>query len=262
MSSERTAEIAIRAGGIGKRYHIGAMVERSTIYERVALALHLDRSQPIGDEQVVWALKDVSFDVPRGQVFGVIGRNGSGKSTLLRILARITTPTEGTAEMYGRVGALLEVGTGFHPELSGRDNIALSGSILGMSDEEIAARQDAIVEFAEIGQFLDTAVKHYSSGMFLRLAFSVSIHLDADILLIDEVLAVGDGAFRVKCRERIREAVTTGRTVLYVSHSLESVVELCDETIVLDRGAVAYAGPAAEAVRYYAEEILGMKGAD
>ena len=260
MSSSRLSDVAVHVQGIGKQYHIGAMPSRSTLYERLARTLRLDRSQPVVGGDLLWALKDVSFDVPRGQVFGIVGRNGSGKSTLLRILARITSPTEGTAEMHGRVGALLEVGTGFHPELSGRDNIALSGSILGMTPEQIMARQDAIVDFAEIDQFLDTAVKHYSSGMFLRLAFSVSIHLDADILLVDEVLAVGDGAFQLKCQERIKEAVAAGRTVVFVSHGMDSVLELCDRAMVLNGGAIVCSGTAVEAVDFYTHEILGIEG--
>ena len=176
----------------------------------------------------------------------------------MKILARITAPTEGTVEAYGRVGALLEVGTGFHPELTGRENIALSGAILGMSREDIDAVQDRIIDFSEIGRFLDTPVKYYSSGMFTRLAFSVSIYLDAEILLIDEVLAVGDAAFQVKCQERIREAVGEGRTVLFISHSMAAVTSLCDSAIVLDQGVLRFAGATSDAVDLYTQQILGM----
>jgi len=249
---------AVRVLGLGKRYQIGAPPGGSTVYERIGSALGQRSRAPSDPHPTIWALKDVSFDVPRGEVLGILGRNGSGKSTLMKILARITAPTEGTVEAYGRVGALLEVGTGFHPELTGRENIALSGAILGMSREDIDAVQDRIIDFSEIGRFLDTPVKYYSSGMFTRLAFSVSIYLDAEILLIDEVLAVGDAAFQVKCQERIREAVGEGRTVLFISHSMAAVTSLCDSAIVLDQGVLRFAGATSDAVDLYTQQILGM----
>jgi len=180
----------------------------------------------------------------------------------MKILARITAPTEGIADVQGRVGALLQVGAGFHPELSGRDNIALSGAILGMSRIEIQSAEPAIVEFAEIGQFLDTSVKHYSSGMYMRLAFSVSAHLSAEVMLVDEVLQVGDASFQQKCQRRIRELVGAGRTVVYVSHNLSSVVDICDSAVVLDGGRLRFAGDTTEAVRFYEQEILALPRGD
>lgn len=253
------APIAVRAESIGKLYHIGAVPGSSTIYERAARVVGFNSGAPPRDEDpTVWALRDISFDVARGEVLGVLGRNGSGKTTLMKILARTTAPTEGQAETYGRVAALLEVGTGFHPDLSGRDNIALSGAILGMTRDEIKAAYDAIIDFAEIGRFLDTPVKHYSSGMYLRLAFSVSVHLAAEIMLIDEILAVGDAAFQQKCQERIRQTVATGRTVLFVSHSMVAVEALCDRALVLDAGRIRYSGDTRTAIDFYTSEILKM----
>jgi len=206
-------------------------------------------SQPV--LEAIWAIRDVSFEVQPGQVLGVIGRNGSGKSTLLKILARITAPTEGFAVLGGRVGALLEVGTGFHPDLSGRQNILLNGTMLGMTPREIQRCDEAIVEFAEIGEFIDTPVKHYSSGMFMRLAFSVAAHLDAEIMLIDEVLAVGDAAFQEKCKVKIRDIARSGRTILFTSHDMEAVSRICAAAIVLDRGRVVYQGAVNGAVDRY-----------
>ncbi len=213
-----------------------------------------DRSQDAAVGPVleaIWAIRDVSFEVQPGQVFGVIGRNGSGKSTLLKILARITAPTEGIATLAGRVGALLEVGTGFHPDLSGRQNILLNGSILGMTPRAIQGCEEAIIEFAEIGDFIDTPVKHYSSGMFMRLAFAVAAHLDTDIMLVDEVLAVGDEAFQVKCKNKIRDIALSGRTILFTSHDMDAVSRICSAAIVLDRGRVVYHGTPAGAVDRY-----------
>jgi lipopolysaccharide transport system ATP-binding protein len=201
--------------------------------------------------EAIWAIKDVSFEVQPGQVLGVIGRNGSGKSTLLKILARITAPTEGIAILDGRVGALLEVGTGFHPDLSGRQNILLNGTMLGMMPREIQRCEEAIIEFAEIGEFIDTPVKHYSSGMFMRLAFSVAAHLDAEIMLVDEVLAVGDATFQDKCKSKIRDIARSGRTILFTSHDMEAVSRICSAAIVLDRGRVVYHGTADGAVDRY-----------
>jgi lipopolysaccharide transport system ATP-binding protein len=199
----------------------------------------------------------VSFEVKAGERVGVIGRNGAGKSTLLKLLSRITAPTEGRAEIRGRVGSLLEVGTGFHPELTGRDNIFLSGSILGMRRAEIRTKIDEIVEFAGVGAFLDTPVKRYSSGMYLRLAFAVAAHLEPDVLLVDEVLAVGDAEFQKKCLGRMEEIGRTGRTVLFVSHSMPSILRLCERVILLDRGGVVADGNAQTVLRRYLDSPLG-----
>jgi lipopolysaccharide transport system ATP-binding protein len=201
--------------------------------------------------EAIWAIRDVSFEVQPGQVLGVIGRNGSGKSTLLKILARITSPTEGIAILGGRVGALLEVGTGFHPDLSGRQNILLNGTMLGMTPREIQGCEEAIIDFAEIGDFIDTPVKHYSSGMFMRLAFAVAAHLDAEIMLVDEVLAVGDAAFQDKCKDKIREIALSGRTILFTSHDMDAVAHICNSAIVLDRGRVVFNGASDGAVAQY-----------
>jgi lipopolysaccharide transport system ATP-binding protein len=201
--------------------------------------------------EAIWAIKDLSFEVQPGEVLGVIGRNGSGKSTLLKILARITAPTEGFAILGGRVGALLEVGTGFHPDLSGRQNILLNGTMLGMTPRDIRNCEEAIIEFAEIGDFIDTPVKHYSSGMFMRLAFAVAAHLDAEIMLVDEVLAVGDAAFQEKCKSKIREIARSGRTILFTSHDMDAVSQICSAAIVLDSGRMVYNGSASGAIDQY-----------
>jgi len=201
-----------------------------------------------GGTEDLWALRDVSFDVQAGEVLGVIGRNGSGKTTLLKVLSRITPPTSGQAKLIGRVGSLLEVGTGFHPDLTGRENIYLNGSILGMRRREIAALFDEIVAFAEIERFLDTPVKRYSSGMYVRLAFAIAAHLQPEILLIDEVLAVGDAAFQKRCLGKMRDVARGGRTVLFVSHNMAAVNALCDRAILLDAGQVAAQGAAADVV--------------
>jgi lipopolysaccharide transport system ATP-binding protein len=198
-----------------------------------------------------WSLDGLSFEVQPGEVVGVIGHNGAGKSTLLRILSRITEPTRGFAEIRGRVGSLLEVGTGFHEELTGRENLFLNGAILGMKRADIRRRFDAIVDFAELGAFVDTPVKHYSSGMYMRLAFSVAAHLEPDVLLVDEVLAVGDLAFQRKCLHKMEDIAGQGRTVLFVSHNLAAIKELCQTSLVLNRGTLAYRGPAAQGVAAY-----------
>jgi lipopolysaccharide transport system ATP-binding protein len=201
--------------------------------------------------EFLWALKDVSLEIRQGEVLGIIGRNGAGKSTLLKILSRITTPTEGCAEIRGRVGALLEVGTGFHPELTGRDNIFLNGAVLGMTRSEIKRRFDEIVGFSECGRFLDTPVKHYSSGMYMRLAFAVAAHLQTEILLVDEVLAVGDAAFQKKCLGTMGDAARQGRTVLFVSHNLLAVDSLCTRAICLHEGKVVTEGPPGQVTSRY-----------
>lgn len=198
-----------------------------------------------------WALQDVSFEVKRGEVVGIIGRNGAGKSTLLKILSRITKPTKGHAEIHGRVGSLLEVGTGFHPELTGRENIYLNAAILGMRKAEVAKKFDEIVAFAEVEQFIDTPVKRYSSGMYVRLAFAVAAHMETEVLLIDEVLAVGDAQFRTKCLGKMSEVAQYGRTVLFVSHDLSAVNKLAPASLVLEEGRVGFLGPTNEAIRRY-----------
>lgn len=199
----------------------------------------------------LWALKDISFDVQPGEVLGIIGPNGAGKSTLLQILSRIIEPTTGSAELYGQVGSLLEIGTGFHPELTGRENVYLNGAVLGMSRKDINSRFDEIVAFAGIERFLDTAVKRYSSGMYVRLAFSVAAHLNPEILIIDEVLAVGDAEFQQKCFEKMGEVIKSGRTILLVTHSMAMISQLCQNAILIKDGHLQRLGPAAEVVHYY-----------
>jgi lipopolysaccharide transport system ATP-binding protein len=251
---------AILAHDLSKRYRLRATDEAyySTLREslastaRRALGLATGRGFGRGSApQEVWSLDGVSFEVTSGEVVGVIGHNGAGKSTLLRILSRITEPTRGWAELRGRVGSLLEVGTGFHEELSGRENLFLNGAILGMRRADIRRRFDAIVDFAELGAFVDTPVKHYSSGMYMRLAFSVAAHLEPDVLLVDEVLAVGDLAFQRKCLEKMEHIAGEGRTVLFVSHNLAAVKELCQTALVLQNGRIAYRGGAANGVAAY-----------
>ncbi len=239
------ADPVIAIQGLSKRYMIGAPPRRHTLYDRLAGV-----AQGFGGVEF-WALRDIDLMVCRGEVVGVIGHNGSGKSTLMKILARITAPDSGRIELEGRVGALLEIGMGFHPDLTGRENIAFSGAILGMSKREIARAEPAIIAFAEIDQFIDTPVKKYSTGMFMRLAFSVSAHLDSEILLVDEVLAVGDMAFQAKCIERMRAAARENRTVLFVSHGMDSVRQLCSRAIVLDHGRITYDGSTEGAVERY-----------
>jgi len=210
-----------------------------------------DKAPPV---EGFWALKDVSFEVEPGEVVGIIGRNGAGKSTLLKILSRITSPTEGTVEMHGRVGSLLEVGTGFHPELTGRENIYLSGSILGMKRKEIDAKLDEIVKFSEIEKFLDTPVKRYSSGMYVRLAFAVAAHLEPEILLVDEVLAVGDAAFQKKCLGKMGEVAKEGRTVIFVSHNMNAIKNLCQTALYVDEGRVKEKLPVEDAIALYGKK--------
>jgi lipopolysaccharide transport system ATP-binding protein len=247
MSSESTPAIAVR--GVSKRYYIGHRARPTTMAERVAQMVRHPFARD--DREVLWALKDCSFNVSRGDLVGIIGRNGAGKSTLLKLLSRITEPTEGEILMYGRVGALLEVGTGFHPELTGRENVFLNGTILGMRRREIAARFDEIVAFAEVERFLDTPVKHYSSGMYVRLAFAVAAHLEPEILIVDEVLAVGDSEFQRKCLGKMEEVAHAGRTVLFVSHNMQAVSTLTKRTLVLDRGACVFDGTTADGIAHY-----------
>jgi lipopolysaccharide transport system ATP-binding protein len=255
-------EIAIRASGVGKLYRIGTRENYKTFRDALTNAALTPvrrllrkgaRHQELGRR--FWALKDVSFEVRRGEVVGIIGRNGAGKSTLLKILTRITDPSEGEIEVHGRMGSLLEVGTGFHPELSGRENVFLNGAILGMRKKEIERKFDEIVDFSEIGKFLDTPVKHYSSGMYMRLAFSVAAHLDPEILIIDEVLAVGDAEFQKKCLGKIGDVAKGGRTVLFVSHNMAAVQGLCTSGVFLSQGRVVTQGTAAEVVQHYLKTI-------
>lgn len=248
-----TDDFVIRAQNLGKQYKIGLAPERyrtirDSLTNAVRSTINLKR---LTLNEHIWALKDVSFDVQRGQVLGIIGRNGAGKSTLLKILSRVTEPSEGQAEIRGRVGSLLEVGTGFHPELTGRENIALNGAILGMKRTEIERKFDEIVAFSEVEQFIDTPVKRYSSGMYLRLAFAVAAHLEPEILVVDEVLAVGDAEFQRKCMGKMSDVAQQGRTVLFVSHNMSAILRLTDETIVLDKGRLAYRAPTPQAIDYY-----------
>jgi lipopolysaccharide transport system ATP-binding protein len=250
MSSDgRASTPAIAVHGVSKRYYIGHRAMPTTLAERMAQALRHPFARE--DRETLWALKDCSFEIARGDLVGIIGRNGAGKSTLLKLLSRITEPTQGEILMYGRVGALLEVGTGFHPELTGRENIYLNGTILGMRRKEIAARFDEIVAFAEVDRFLDTPVKHYSSGMYVRLAFAVAAHLEPEILVVDEVLAVGDSEFQRKCLGKMEEVAHAGRTVLFVSHNMQAISTLTKRTLVLDRGACVFDGATSAGIAHY-----------
>ena len=242
---------AIRAVGLSKRFRIGQRVRYKSLRESIQNAVTARFRRSRRAEETIWALRDVSFEVAPGEVVGVIGRNGAGKSTLLKILSRITEPTEGRIELHGRVGSLLEVGTGFHLELTGRENIFLNGAILGMKRTEIARKFDEIVVFAEVEKFLDTPVKHYSTGMYLRLAFAVAAHLEPEILLVDEVLAVGDAAFQKKCLGKMGDVARGGRTVLFVSHNMAAVAALCSRAVCLDRGRVSFVGTAEGAIQHY-----------
>jgi lipopolysaccharide transport system ATP-binding protein len=252
--------LAIHAEGLGKLYRVGATqgaYRYRLLGEEMADRVRRRRRKTSeSGNRTFWALRNVSFDVAEGEVVGIIGRNGAGKSTLLKILSRITSPTEGHVQVRGRVGSLLEVGTGFHPELTGRENTFLSGAVIGMRRSEVVRQLDQIVDFAGIEKFLDTPIKRYSSGMFLRLAFSVAAHLEADVLLVDEVLAVGDAEFQKKCLGRMAEIGATGRTVLFVSHSMPSLLRLCPRIILLDRGGVVADGEAHQVVRTYLDTGL------
>ena len=262
---DSTTSILVK--GIGKRYKIGAAQERQDTLRDliVSQARNLGRffsgKRGLSDKyEHIWALRDVSFEVKRGQALGIIGRNGAGKSTLLKILSRVTDPTEGYGELRGRVGSLLEVGTGFHPELTGRENIFLNGAILGMHKKEIEARFDEIVDFSEVEKFIDTPVKRYSSGMYLRLAFAVAAHLEPEILVVDEVLAVGDADFQRKCLGKMGDVASSGRTVLFVSHNMSAIQRLTEESLVLDKGRVLMRAPSGEAVDFYLNRGLTKLG--
>ncbi|HWS71304.1 MAG TPA: ABC transporter ATP-binding protein [Thermoanaerobaculia bacterium] len=253
---------AIDVEHIAKRYVIGGVKELGykTIRDSIS-GMFRRRATTPSVRETIWALRDVSFSAAEGEVIGIIGRNGAGKSTLLKVLSRITEPTEGRARMRGLVGSLLEVGTGFHPELTGRENIFLNGAILGMPRAEIVRKLDEIVAFAEVEQFLDTPVKRYSSGMYVRLAFAVAAHLDTDVLIVDEVLAVGDASFQRKCLNKMEDVGKQGRTVLFVSHNLSSVTRLCPRAILIDAGRVVRDGPSHEVVRSYLHSDLGTTAA-
>ena len=259
------SQTAIRVEGLAKSYRIARALGRQpyrTLQEEViALPKNLwKRAMGRSDAmETFWALEDVSFEVKEGEVVGIIGRNGAGKSTLLKILSRITEPTRGHADIFGRVGALLEVGTGFHPELTGRENIFLSGAILGMRKSEIARQFDAIVDFAEVEQFIDTPTKRYSSGMYTRLAFAVAAHLEPEILLVDEVLAVGDAAFQKKCLGKMEEVSGEGRTVFFVSHNTQAVRQLCTRGILLEHGRVVADGPTDSTLAVYNQRLREMR---
>lgn len=255
----------VKAENVSKCYQVKSRGRERYVALRDVIAgtarsmLRRDKGMPKSHEDF-WALKNVSFEIKEGEVVGIIGRNGAGKSTLLKILSRITEPTEGRIRLGGRVASLLEVGTGFHPELTGRENIFLNGAILGMSKAEIRTKFDAIVEFADVEKFLETPVKRYSSGMYVRLAFAVAAHLDPEILVIDEVLAVGDAEFQKRCLGKMSEVARSGRTVLFVSHNLQAVTALCKTGIVMQGGQVLMQGSAQEAVRHYLRDNSSQAG--
>lgn len=266
--SAGTGDVAIRAVDIAKRYRIGLNEEKDDTlagmigrWARAPLANYrrLRRLSHFGTEEraddIMWALEDVSFDLRRGEALGIIGRNGAGKSTLLKILSRITEPTRGRVELHGRVSSLLEVGTGFHQELTGQENVYLNGSILGMRRDEIRRKFDEIVAFSGVERFIGTPIKRYSTGMKVRLAFAVAAHLEAEILIVDEVLAVGDAEFQKKCLGKMTEISRTGRTVIFVSHNLSAIQSLCDRAILLDEGRVASRGAVSEVVQDYLHRV-------
>jgi lipopolysaccharide transport system ATP-binding protein len=265
------SEFAVRIEQVSKRYRIGQLRRSnySTLRDQISdvvsrpikrIAAQLRREEIAESEAPnhIWALKDVSFNVNHGEVVGVVGHNGAGKSTLLKILSRITTPTSGRIEAYGRVGSLLEVGTGFHPELTGRENIYLNGAILGMRRGEIRRKFDEIVEFAEVEKFIDTPVKFYSSGMYVRLAFAVAAHLEPEILVIDEVLAVGDARFQKKCLGKMGDVAREGRTVVFVSHNMPTVANLCQRVVLLRGGQLLEVGPTAKVIDHYLTEAADV----
>ncbi len=256
------SDIVVSVEGLGKRYRIGHQRDpygrlTESLWGALRAPLDMARGKQRETGEWIWALRDVSFELRQGDVVGVIGRNGAGKTTILKVLSRITEPTTGAATRRGRVGSLLEVGTGFHPELTGRENVFMSGAVLGMRRAEIIRRFDEIVEFAGIEQFLDTPVKRYSSGMQVRLGFAVAAHLEPEILFIDEVLAVGDAEFQKRCLGKMSELGEGGRTILFVSHSMPAMLRLCQRAVLLDHGRVVTAGPTHEVVRAYLESDLG-----
>jgi len=251
--------VAIVTERLSKQYRIGELQSTyGTLRDSFgAVARRLVQRDHKAHYEEIWALRDVSLEVYEGEVLGVIGRNGAGKSTLLKILTRITTPTSGRAEIRGRVGSLLEVGTGFHPELTGRENVFLNGSVLGMKRREIQHRFSEIVEFSGVEQFIDTPVKRYSSGMSVRLAFAVAAHLEPEVLLVDEVLAVGDAEFQRRCLGRMEDLSQSGRTVIFVSHQMQAVAQLCDRAILLEKGSVVLDGASGDVVAHYLQTVGG-----
>ena len=255
---------AIEMHGVGKRYRLGSAVAPDNLREALAHGVRSTmrgRRRTDDDSREVWALRDVSLEVPEGATLGIVGRNGAGKSTLLKILSRITEPTEGRSRVRGKVGSLLEVGTGFHPELSGRENIFLNAAVLGMPRAVVARRLDEIVAFSGVARFLDTPVKRYSSGMYLRLAFAVAAHIDADVLLVDEVLAVGDAEFQRRCLGTMEQIGRSGRAVVFVSHNLDAVTRLCTTALWLDAGRVRAVGPTSQIVDAYLLDATPDAGA-
>jgi lipopolysaccharide transport system ATP-binding protein len=262
-------DTAVQVENVGKRYRIGSRRAPGTVMLREALtdlaAAPFRKLRGLGQRLMspavvanppvrtdhIWALRNVSFNVPRGQIIGIIGPNGAGKSTLLKILSRITEPTEGRVEIHGRVGSLLEVGTGFHPELTGRENVFLSGALLGMRNAEIERDLDEIIAFSEIEKFIDTPVKYYSSGMYVRLAFSVAAHLEPEVLIVDEVLAVGDVAFQRKCLNKMEDVRQHGRTILFVSHNMDAITRLCERAVLISHGGIQKDGPASDVASAY-----------
>lgn len=252
------SEAVIHVRGLGKRYRVGERERYSALRDVIARAFTAPfKRTPRRPVDYLWALRDIDLDVEQGEVVGLIGRNGAGKTTMLKLLSRITRPTAGFAEIRGRVGSLLEVGTGFHPELTGRENVYLSGAILGMKKREIDLKFDAIVAFAEVERFLDTPLKHYSSGMQMRLAFAVAAHLEPEILLVDEVLAVGDLEFQKKCLGKMQEVSRSGRTIVFVSHQMNQVRRLCDRVLWFDAGQIKDSGPTSSIVAEY--ESAGLR---
>jgi lipopolysaccharide transport system ATP-binding protein len=266
-------DLAIRVDALSKRYRIRQRQPYRALREAIADAAArpfrrwsapdggLPRTASTDEDGYIWALRDLSLDVTRGEVLGILGRNGAGKSTLLKIISRITEPTTGGVDIYGRVGSLLEVGTGFHPELTGRENIFLNGAILGMKRAEIQRKFDEIVAFAEVSRFIDTPVKRYSSGMHMRLAFAVAAHLEPEIMIVDEVLAVGDLSFQRKCLGKMDDVARQGRTVLFVSHNLEAIERLCSQCALLENGRLLSRGPAATVVQEYLSSTTPKHGA-
>ena len=269
-----SADVMVRAEGLGKKYLIRHRAERerytalrdaipralAKIGRSIAKSPRALKKSPAGAEiEEFWALENVNFEITRGEVVGIIGRNGAGKSTLLKVLSRITEPSVGRVEIRGRVASLLEVGTGFHPELTGRENIFLNGAVLGMTQSEIRRKFDEIVAFAEVEKFLDTPVKRYSSGMYVRLAFAVAAHLEPEILVIDEVLSVGDAQFQRKCLNRVSTITELGRTVLFVSHNIAAIKQVCRSCIYLKRGSLHHAGPTDEVTRLYSTDQAQTK---
>ena len=271
MSSEFAAgPLAVKAEGLSKQYHIGKLQAQSLNFqERILRSLSAPYRRARGLlqghaaaamdlDEVFWALQDISFEIKKGERVAIIGGNGAGKSTLLKILARVTEPTRGSATIRGRIGSLLEVGTGFHQELTGRDNVFLNGSIIGMRREEVARKFDRIVSFAEVEQFIDTPVKQYSSGMRMRLAFSVAAHLEPEVLIVDEVLSVGDAAFRKKCMDRMDEVAEQGTTILVVSHQAQTITNICERALWLDHGRLVKDGPVSDVVADYLRDKVAL----